>query len=233
MQLDLLKNAMDTNDSDSLRHYAKIRELLSSAVKSNFASDQQSSSTQDSSRNIKVAKTYDISYVAEDFLNDVEEDRVAEFYYDPVHAVKIGNIYFRLFLSGKYDMHFVGVHRRNSPFVAKGHQDQIKHTYMRLSLWESSECMGELEKIMQQIACVKGLKRVVIKHLKNDTHSPKTRDNESFYDPAFTVISPSKSFMTRPYLSAHGYAFRFRANQHRQIGGKLWLGSQIGLFYVS
>lgn len=167
-------------------------------------------------RNLKIAKSYDAAHVADEPPTS-DEYRNVEFYMDTTAAVRIGALLLRLFFSQKFDMWFVGIFRRNGPSVAKNSDEKIKHTFMRISLWELSELLPEIHKIINQMTQQKGVKRQVIDFLSGDTHGKSERDTETFFSEKYTITSASQSFQIRPYLTSQGYCFRLRVPSLKRL----------------
>lgn len=100
---------------------------------------------------------------------------------------------------------------------------------MKCSLWDFSQVLPQVEEILDQIHQVKK-QGDIIPYLKNDKHVD--REEESFYDPNFTIITPSNNLHIRVFMSPFGYTFRIRSPAYKKFGNKLWLGPKINLYVV-
>lgn len=172
-----------------------------------------------------IQRRYDQSLIEMETPSTTEIERTPNFYLKSKHSVRIGSILFRLCYFSKFARWFLCWYRSNNRQASSS--SDIKDTFMKASLWDLLQMLPAIEDILGQIGNTK-TQDEIIPYLKNDKHLE--RDDEKFYDPLFTIISPSTNLQVRCYMSQSGYAFAIRQPSYRKFGSKVWLGAKVILY---
>lgn len=210
----LWRKAEEEGDLEQLAAYREVSRSIREAA----AQPQKEKKIKIPQVPLNIKKTQTHVDGADDFMLPTERRKA---FYETGQVYQLGSIEIKLAydeMAGSNFIYWV----KNNDF-----NPELRSTHMKASVFEIDLLLPKLKQLIDEIRNV-GSRNSIIPFLEGDSLSVEHRNSESYWSPDFTLQTPSRNLLVRPYQHENG-TYRFILLNPRKIRAKTsaikWLGA--------